>query len=97
MGGMPSIPFRNGVNQKFAYTATAASSAAFGAQTYAIRIMTSSNCWYLVGQSPTANTTGNGVYLPSGTVECIRVAPGEKISVVADSSGGNASITELTF
>lgn len=97
MSGIGIIPYRPGTNQKIAYTGTAAASAAFGTETYALRIVTTSNAWYAIGQAPVAaTTTGNGVYLPLGIVEIIRVAPGEKISFVQDSAGGNASVTEMS-
>ena len=97
MGVPVTTSSRPGTNQKIAYTGTAAASAAFGAETYQIRIVVTSNAWYAIGQNPTASTsTGGGTYLPLGIIEYIRVAPGEKISFVQDSAGGNASVTEMT-
>lgn len=96
MSGIGVIPYRPGTNQKIAYT-THAESAAFGTETYAIRIVTTTNAWYAIGLAPVATTSsGGGTYLPLGIVEIIRVTPGEKISVVQDSAGGNLSVTEMT-
>lgn len=97
MGIPVTVAYRPGTNQKIAYTATAAASAAFGTETFILRIVCTSNAWYAIGQAPVATTSsGGGTYLPLGIIEYIRVAPGEKISFVQDSAGGNASITEMT-
>lgn len=95
--GIPVSPaYRPSTNQKIAYT-THAESAAFGAATFAIRIVATTAAWYAIGQAPVATTSsGGGTYLPAGVIEYIRVAPGEQISVVQDASGGNLSVTELT-
>lgn len=97
MGVPVTVAYRPSTNQKIAYTATHAESAAFGTESYIIRIVCTSNAWYAIGSAPVAATSsGGGTYLPLGVIEYIRIAPGEKISFVQDSAGGNASVTEMT-
>jgi len=81
-------------------SASSQSSAAFGAQTYAIRLGVSSGTatygiHFSIGATPTA--TANSPYMPSGAVEYIAVRPGEKVAILDDGGIGLlVSITELT-
>lgn len=93
---------RNSTSQAVAYTGTAASSTAFGAQTRQIRIAANSACHYAVGASPTADAASDAL-LPANWVEYVTVAPGEKISAVRaatagliTATSGSLFVTELT-
>lgn len=62
---------------------TAASSAAFGANTHLVRLVADVGVSYAVGQSPTA--TANNSYLPANTIEYLVVQPGHKVSFITNS------------
>lgn len=81
-------------NQVVAYTATPGLSAAFLAQSTLIRVVATSNCHLKFGAAPTATTSD--MYLPLGIPEVFQVTPGEKVSVIQNSAGGNLHVTELT-
>ena len=67
-------------NVNVATTSSSAASAAFGSQTYQIRIAAPAACFYKVDAgTPTAAATD--VYLPAPWVEYVEVSPGQKISV----------------
>lgn len=86
---------RNSTTQAVAYTGTAASSSAFGTQTYQVRVVANSACHILVGASPSAATSDP--FLPANFVEYLQVNPGEKISAIRAASGGLVTATDGTL
>lgn len=81
--------------QTVAYTAaSAATTNAVGSQTYAVRLVATSDCHYALGAAPTATTSDP--YLPSDTVEIISIHPGQKVAVIRNTGDGTAYVTELT-
>lgn len=66
-------------NVAIATTSTAVASAAFGSQTWQIRISAPATCFYKVDKAPTAANTD--ALLPAPWVEYVKVSPGEKISI----------------
>ena len=85
-----------GNDQKLAFTGTAAKCAnAFGAQTYAIYVTATQNVHILIGTNPTA-TTSNYLLKSTDYSLLLGVNPGEYISAIQDSAGGNLFIMELT-
>lgn len=83
---------RNGTTQAVAYTGTAAASTnAFGSQTYMVRIVANSACHYVIGGAPVAVVTD--AFLPANWVEYITVNPGEKISAIQAATGGLITAT----
>lgn len=74
---------------------TTAPSAAFSAQTYAIRIASSTACYYLVGDGTPVATTAS-VWFPANWIEYILVNPGQKVAFLQQTAGGVASVTELS-
>lgn len=65
-------------NVAVATTSTSVASAAFGTQTYQVRIAATAVCYYKVDKAtPTAAVTD--VLLPQNWVEYVLVSPGEKI------------------
>jgi hypothetical protein len=96
--------FRQGASQNLAYNiagGASAASAAFGSQTYWIRvcatgvISATSGVRIIIGDgTPTATATVT--LLPLGWVEIIAVSPGQKIAALSnDAVAGSLSITEL--
>jgi hypothetical protein len=81
-------------NENVDYTGTAGQSAAFASGIHAIRICASTASYYKIGTNPTA--TSADTYLPADEVEYLIVNPGQKISFIQVSSGGKASISQLS-
>lgn len=91
--------FRMGTNQKLTISGTSTRSAAFGSQTQVVRLKTTTDCWIMQDGTATptaAATSGNGWLLLNGDTEYVDVAPGEKIAVIQDATGGTLSIVECT-
>lgn len=85
-----------GTGQTLAVGATAATSTAFGSQTYAIHVSSLANCHIRVGSTPTAVAT-DLLLKASDPPLIIHVAPNEKLSVIQDgTSTGNLTLIELT-
>lgn len=72
---------------------SAAVSNGFGNLISVIRVVSTTNCHYKLGPSPSATTSDT--YLPSGVVEFIRVIKGEKIAFIQSSTAGTAYVTEM--
>lgn len=82
--------------QAIAFTATAATSTAFGSATYAILLSTSSNCHIRITTAGTAATTSDWLLKSTDPGLFLGVMPGEKISVVEDTATGTLYVAELT-
>lgn len=78
--------------------ATSAPSVAFDANTFDIRVVSTTNCHINIGDgTPTAVATdNNGMYLPSGVIEYFHVNPGQKLAVVRDTADGVISVAQMT-
>jgi hypothetical protein len=84
---------RNSTTQAVAYTGTAAASTnAFGSQTYMVRIAANSACHYVINKAPVAVVTD--ALLPANTIEYVTVAPGEKISAIKAATAGLITTTD---
>lgn len=81
-------------HQKVAFTGTAGTSAAVGAQTTQVRIVLTSAGYIKFGANPTA--TNADIYVPANWPEVWEITPGHKVSAVQDSAGGNLHVTELS-
>jgi hypothetical protein len=81
----------------------AASSSAFGTQTYAIQVAypgsTSSTggCRYTVVDPGVTVSSTAGPLLPANFIEVVKVTPGQRVSAISNDAGTfSLSITELT-
>jgi hypothetical protein len=79
----------------------AASSARFGAQTYALQlcypgsVSSTGGLRIVVGDAPTADSTS--ALLPPSWLAQVRCSPGQRVSVISNDAGtANLSIVELT-
>jgi hypothetical protein len=98
--------YRQKAAQNVAYAAAggaSAQSAAFGSQTYAIRVCAvagtapaiGDGVRIAVGDNPTASATST--LLPVHWRENIKCSPGQKVAVVGNNAGtGTVSVVELT-
>lgn len=84
------------VTQVLALGAASVASNAFGAQTWAIRVVSSGNCHFTLGTAPVA--TASKAYMAANQrPEYISVNPGDKIAVIQDGAAtGNFYVTELS-
>lgn len=81
-------------NENVAYTGTSAASAAFSSGIHHIRIVATTACYYKIAGTPTATTSDT--YLPANVIEIIRVNPGQKIAFIQVSTGGTASVSQMS-
>ena len=66
---------------------------AVSSATTLVRIVATTDCYYSVGQSPTATTSDN--FLPAGVIEYIRVNPNsDKIAAIRSTTSGVLYVTE---
>lgn len=86
---------RLGTVHTFTMSGSSQATAAFGSQTYAVRVATATQPGYIVvAESPTA-TNADSV-IPLGWVEDITVTPGQKLAVLQAGTAGTLTVTELT-
>jgi hypothetical protein len=76
--------------QLVAYTGTAAQSTAIAAGM--VILVSSSKCWFKVGENPTATAAAGSQPLPADTILPIGIRSGDKISVIQDTAAGSLSI-----
>jgi hypothetical protein len=88
---------RIGVTSSLSVSSTIASAAtaAFGAQTYQIRVAANVATFVTVGDgTPTATT--NSALLPAGQIDYFTVTPGQKVAALGQGAAGSVSITEMS-
>lgn len=82
------------INNVTVTTATSAASAAFGSQTWQIRIAATGACNYKIDYgSPTAAATD--ALLPQNWVEYVKVSPSQKIAVFNPGATMTVSVVEI--
>ena len=85
---------RLGAHQSVAYTGTAGTiTNAISDSIRAVRVVTTSAAYIVIGKTPTATTAG--VYMPADRPEVFNCNPGEKVSAIQVSAGGSLHVTEL--
>jgi hypothetical protein len=82
------------INQTVAVSTSAASTNAFGSQTYGVRVATSVQSWIKIGDGSPVATSGSDAYLPANVPEYFLCTPGQKLSIIGSASG-TATVTEL--
>jgi hypothetical protein len=75
-------------------TLASAATAAFGAQTYMIRVATSVGAFVNVGDGSPAATTSSAL-VPANTVDYFAVTPGQKAAVLGQGAAGPVTVTEM--
>ena len=73
---------------------SAATTNAVADQIQEVRLVSTTNCHYVIGSAPTA-TTGDP-FLPAGTIEYIRIGINEKVAFIQRAGTGDAYVTELS-
>lgn len=95
----PSDPYRYGISQTVAYTGTsAAATNAFGTQTYAVRLCSTSACVVKIGDgAQTAVDDNTGIFLPANWESFTQVGPGQKIAAIRKGTNGLITATDGTL
>lgn len=86
--------FRIGASQAVAITGTSAQSVAIGAGVESVRLVSTTDCFVIVGANPTA-VADTSMFLPAYTVEYIKLQPGQKIAGIYLIASGTLYITEM--
>ncbi len=95
MGSLRANIFRLGTHQSKTYTGTAGViDNAFGAGTWAVRVVVTTAAHIKFGQAPSATTAD--VYMAANVPEVFICNPGEKVSAIQSASGGSVHVTELS-
>lgn len=80
--------------QNVAYTGTAGTIAnAVGVQTYKVRVVSTTDCFIKIDNSPTATTSDS--YLPGLSAEYFTITPGQKVSAIQVAAAGTLYVTEI--
>jgi hypothetical protein len=81
---------------KFTMSGSSQATAAFGAQTYRVRVATHDQPAYLVIGDGTPTAANTDSIIPLGMVDYFDVTPGQKAAVLQAGTAGIITITELT-
>ena len=88
---------RLGVTQSIAFTASSvAITNPFATFTYQVRLSTTANCNYQIGDGAQTASITTSPYLPATWVEYVTVNPGQRISAIGNTTGGTMLVTEVT-
>src|SRR5262249_17809876 len=78
---------RLGASQDVAFGASSAASAAFGTQSYKVRLVATSDCRRRIGDGP-PTAVATDTYLPALAAEYFTVTPGQKVAAIHVASAG---------
>jgi hypothetical protein len=86
---------RLGATTVFTLSGSSQASAAFGAETFQIRIATSGQPAYIKVDDGTPTTTTSDALMPANWIDYVTVTPGQKIAVLQAGTAGLISVTEI--
>lgn len=90
-----ACPYRAGAHQKVAFTGTAGTiTNGVSVGVNVVRVVLTSAGYIAIGAAPTA--TANDVYVPANWPEYFVITPGQKVSAIQASAGGDLHVTEMT-
>lgn len=87
--------YRLGTVHTFTMSGTSQATAAFGAQTYRVRIATGAQPAYFSNPAASPTATANDNLLGTNCVDHVEVTPGQKIAVLQAGTAGTITITEF--
>jgi hypothetical protein len=87
---------RLGTVHSFTMSGTSQATAAFGSQTYAVRVATDDQPAFIVIGDGTPTAAATDTLMPAGWVDCFTVTPGQKLAVLQAGTAGTLTVTELT-
>lgn len=80
----------------FTMSGSSQATAAFGAQTYKVRVATNTQPAFIVIGDGTPTAANTDSVVPAGWVEDFDVTPGQKLAVLQGGTAGILTVTELT-
>jgi hypothetical protein len=86
---------RFGATTVFTLSGSSQASAAFGAETFQIRVATSGQPAHVKVDDGTPTATASDALMPADWVDYITVTPGQKIAVLQAGTAGLLSVTEI--
>lgn len=89
-----STSYRALTSQTVAYTGTAGKISNAVGNVHVVRVVCTSDAFVNISKAGTATTSD--VFMPANAIEYFDITPGEKVSAIQSSSGGNLHVTELT-
>jgi hypothetical protein len=87
---------RAGTNSAFTLSGTSQATAAFGTETFQIRVATNDQPAYVEIGDGTPTATSSSLLMPPGFVDYFTVTPGQKAAVLQAGTAGKLTITEMT-
>ena len=87
---------RTSTTQTIGYDSNTAVTNAFGAQTYNIRLVSTSACHFKIGDGAQTATTSDP-FLPANWETIVAVAPGPRIAAIKAATGGIVTATAGTL
>jgi len=86
---------RLGTNTTFTLSGSSQATAAFGAQTYQVRVATAGQPAFIRIGDGTPTATASDPVVPASWVEYFTVTPGQKLACLQAGTAGTLSVTEL--
>lgn len=86
---------RLGATTVFTLSGSSQASAAFGPETFQIRVATSGQPAYVKVDDGTPTATTSDALMPANWVDYVTVTPGQKIAVLQAGTAGLVSVTEI--
>lgn len=80
----------------FTMSGSSQATAAFGSQTYGVRVATNTQPAFIVIGDGTPTAAATDSVIPAGWVEDFDVTPGQKAAVLQAGTAGSITVTELT-
>jgi len=87
--------FRLGTTTAFTLSGSSQASAAFGAETFQVRVATSDQPAFISIGDGTPTATASDAIMPPGWVDYFAVTPGQKIAVLQAGTAGKITVTEI--
>ena len=91
-----SFASRAGTNTTFALSAASQATAAFGPQTYLIRVATNATAAYIKIGDGTPTATTSDLVMGANQIDWFSVTPGQKCAVLGKAATDQASVTEIS-
>jgi hypothetical protein len=87
---------RLGTNTTFTLSGSSQATAAFGAQTYQVRVAAGAQPAYVRIDDGTPAAAATDPLMPANTIDYFTVTPGQKLACLQAGTAGTLSVTEMT-
>jgi hypothetical protein len=87
---------RLGANTVFTMSGSSQATAAFGSQTYQVRVATEAQPAFVKIDDGTPTATASDVLVGANQIDYFTVTPGQKLAVLQAGTAGRLSVTEVT-